>query len=128
MTIAHFVCKLLRLFLKDLVRVLTRNLLPAAEPTTENQTLLTGVNAAAMTFFDGENWQETWDSTTSLSLPSAIKFSLVLAPLGNDAMRANPAPIDLIVPVLVQTTTTAQENAAAAAARSEEHTSELQSH
>lgn len=98
---------------KDLVRVLTRNLLPAAEPTTENQTLLTGVNAAGMSYFDGENWQDTWDSTTTLSLPTAIKFSVVLAPRAGATSRNDPVPVELIVPVLLKTSTTLQQEAAA---------------
>jgi type II secretion system protein J len=102
---------------KDLVRVLTRNLLPAIEATTENQTLLTGVTSAAISFFDGENWLDTWDSTTTSSLPTAIKFSLVLAPRDRNTSRADPAPIELLVPVLVKTSTTLQQEAAAAAAQ-----------
>ncbi len=98
---------------KDLVRVLTRNLIPAAEPTTENQTLLTGVNAAGMSYFDGENWQDTWDSTTTLSLPTAIKFSVVLAPRAGATARNDPVPVELIVPVLLKTSTTLQQEAAA---------------
>lgn len=102
---------------RNLVRVVTRNLLPAAEPTTENQTLLTGVNAATISYFDGENWLDYWDSITTTSLPSAIKFSLVLAPRDRNSSRADPAPIELIVPVLVKTSATLQQEAAAAAAQ-----------
>jgi type II secretion system protein J len=101
---------------KDLVRVVTRNLLPAAESTTENTTLLTGVNSAAIAYFDGENWLETWDSTTTLSLPTAIKFSLVVASRAGTTARNDPAPVELIVPVLVKTTTTLQQEAAAESA------------
>jgi type II secretion system protein J len=102
---------------KNLVRVLTRNLLPAIEATTEDQTLLTGVNSATISYFDGENWLDTWDSTATSSLPTAIKFSLGLAPRDRNASRPDPAPIELIVPVLVKTTTTLQQEAAAAAAQ-----------
>jgi type II secretion system protein J len=102
---------------KNLVRVVTRNLLPAIDPTTENQTLLTGVSSAAISYFDGENWLETWDSTITSSLPTAIKFSLVLAPRDPTASRNDPAPIELIVPVLVKTSATLQQEAAAAAAQ-----------
>ena len=98
---------------KSLVRVVTRNLLPASDPTTEDQTLLTGVSAAGISYFDGENWLDTWDTTTSSTLPSAIKFSLVLAPRDGTTARADLSPIELIVPVVVKTTTTAQQEAAA---------------
>jgi hypothetical protein len=103
--------------MKDLVRVLTRNLLPAIETTTENQTLLTGVNAAAISYFDGENWLDMWDSITTSTLPAAIKFSLVLAPRDRNTSRSDPAPIELIVPVLVKTSATLQQEAAAEAAQ-----------
>lgn len=100
---------------KNLVRVLTRNLLPAAEALTEDQTLLTGVMAAAISYFDGENWLDTWDTTTSSTLPAAIKFSLVLAPRSPAMTRADPAPIEVLVPVIVKTVTTAQQEAATVA-------------
>jgi type II secretion system protein J len=102
---------------KNLVRVVARNLLPAIELTTENQTLLTGVNSAAISYFDGENWIETWDSSTTSSLPVAIKFSLILAPRDRNVSRPDPAPVELIVPVLVKTSATLQQEAAAAAAQ-----------
>lgn len=98
---------------KNLVRLITRNLLPVAEATSEQQTLLKGVSAAAISYFDGESWVETWDTTTSNTLPTAIKFSLVMAPRESFA-RIDPAPIELIVPVVVTTPTSAQETAAAA--------------
>lgn len=98
---------------KNLVRVVTRNLLPAADPTTDDQTILTGVNAAAISYFDGQDWLDTWDSTTTLSLPTAIKFSLVIAPRGGTTSRSDPAPIEMIVPVLVKTSTTLKQEAAA---------------
>jgi type II secretion system protein J len=100
---------------KDLVRVVTRNLLPVIESTTENQTLLSGVNSAAIAYFDGENWLDIWDSATTSTLPAAIKFSLVLEPRDRGT-RPDSAPIELIVPVLVKTTATLQQEAAAEAA------------
>jgi type II secretion system protein J len=103
---------------KNLVRALSRNLLPAAEPVTEDQTLLTGVISAAISYYDGESWLDYWDSITTTSLPSAIKFNLVLAPRERDSSsRGDPAPIELIVPVLVKTTATLQQEAAAEAAQ-----------
>ena len=99
---------------KDLVRVVSRNLLPAAEAIAEGVTLLPGVVSAAISYFDGDYWADTWDSTTTSTLPTAIKFSLVLAARGNTGYRANPAPIELIVPVIVSTPTSAQLAADAA--------------
>lgn len=101
---------------KDLVRVVTRNLLPAAEQITENQTLLSGVTSAGISYFDGQYWLDTWDSTSTSSLPTAIKFSVVVAPRGDTAARSDPSPVEIVVPVLVKTTTTLQQEAAAEAA------------
>ena len=100
---------------KDLVRVVTRNLLPVIEATTENQILLTGVNSAGIAYFDGENWLDIWDSATSRTLPAAIKFSILLEPRDRTA-RSDSAPIELIVPLLVKTSATLQQEAAAEAA------------
>jgi type II secretion system protein J len=97
---------------KDLVRVVTRNLLPVLESTTENQILLTRVAAAGVSYFDGENWLDIWDSATTRTLPAAIKFSLMLEPRDRMAARSDAAPIELIVPVLVKTTATLQQEAA----------------
>lgn len=100
---------------KNLVRLVTRNLLPVVETTSESQTLLTGVTSAGISYFDGENWLDTWDSATTTSLPRAIKFSLVLAP--RDNVPRDLAPVELIVPVVVKTTATLQQEATAAAAQ-----------
>lgn len=100
---------------KNLVRLVTRNLLPVVETTSETQTLLTGVTSAEMSYFDGENWLGTWDSVATTSLPRAIKLSLMLAP--RDLASRDLAPVELIVPVIVKTTATLQQEATAAAAQ-----------
>jgi type II secretion system protein J len=99
---------------KNLVRVVTRNLLAVNEPTTEDQTLLVGVRSADIAYYDGANWTDTWDSSSTSTLPTAIKFSIVLEPRDLANNGANPGPIELVVPVLVTTTTSAQDAAAAA--------------
>jgi type II secretion system protein J len=101
---------------KDLVRVVTRNLLPAADAIADTYTLLPGVVSAAISYFDGEYWADTWDSSTTGTLPAAFKFSFVMAPRGNATSAANPGPVELIVPVYVTTPTSAQLAADAAAA------------
>ncbi|MEO5958240.1 MAG: type II secretion system protein GspJ [Opitutaceae bacterium] len=99
---------------KNLVRLVNRNLLSAAEPLTDEQTLLPGVTAAEISFYDGASWTNVWDSTASGTLPSAIKFSLTLALRDGDTMRPSPAPVELVVPILVTTTASQQEATAAA--------------
>ncbi|HVS51002.1 MAG TPA: type II secretion system protein GspJ [Opitutaceae bacterium] len=98
---------------KNLVRVVTRNLLSVDEPITDDQTLITGLRSATMSFYDGTDWTDTWDSSATSTLPSAIKFTLVLEPPDLAANRAEPGPVEMIVPVVVMTTTSAQDAAAA---------------
>jgi type II secretion system protein J len=88
---------------RNLLRVVTRNLLPVQESVPEEQVVLSGVESASVMFYDGYAWVDTWDSEATSTLPTAIKFSLVMA--ARDSSQPAPAPIDLIVPVMVVTTT-----------------------
>jgi type II secretion system protein J len=88
---------------KNLIRAVTRNLLPVQEAEPEEQLVLEGVESASMLFFDGYAWTDLWDTTETSTLPSAVKFSLVLT--SRDAAQPALAPIDLIIPVWVKTTT-----------------------
>ena len=98
---------------KALVRAMTRNLLPVQETgPDEQQILLSGVASAEIEFFDGTDWIADWDSTVTSTLPTAIKFRLVMARPGSAADTGGP--IELVVPVFA-TTTTSQTDAAAAA-------------
>jgi len=83
----------------NLVRVITRNVLSAQTPATEQQVLLSGVQGAAMEYFDGADWTDAWDSTVTSTLPSGIKFQVTLAP--DDRSQPLPAPVELVVPVPV---------------------------
>ena len=91
---------------KDLVRVVTRNLLPVQTPDAEDVVLLQGVTSATISFYDGRGWTETWDSSETSTLPTAVRFSLVMAPKG--AGEA-PAPHELVVPIVATTTTSQQQ-------------------
>jgi type II secretion system protein J len=96
---------------KNLVRLVTRNLLPVVEPTAEAQTILHGVQSAGVSYFDGQNWLDTWDSLTTSSLPTAIKFSLIRASRDPNASRGGSDPVEIVVPVMVKTATTVQQEA-----------------
>jgi type II secretion system protein J len=88
---------------KNLVRAVTRNLLPAQTPTTDEQILITGVADAEFEYFDGDEWTTTWDSTVTSTLPIAVQFSLSLA--NTDSSQSPPQSVKLVVPVLVATRT-----------------------
>lgn len=89
----------------DLVRSVSRNLLPALEDTSEEVILLQNITLAGFEFFDGYEWTQTWDSTTSATVPTAIRFFLQRAPSEDGA--AAPEPVELVVPVLVALPATA---------------------
>ncbi len=61
----------------DLVRAVTRNILTSAFQPPVEQRLLSGISAFNLTFFDGEIWQETWDSQIQDPvLPKAVQIYL----------------------------------------------------
>ncbi|MES2696171.1 MAG: type II secretion system protein GspJ [Verrucomicrobiota bacterium] len=96
---------------KDLLRVVQRNLLPVQDEAGEPQVLLQGVTEAVIEFYDGAGWIDTWDSEATETLPSALKLRVTLA--ASVPGQAQPAPIELIVPVSVMTSATLAEQAAA---------------
>ncbi|HEY6169489.1 MAG TPA: type II secretion system protein GspJ [Verrucomicrobiae bacterium] len=94
---------------KDLVRSITHNLLPVLTDDPVQQPLLSGVESFALTYYDGTSWTETWDSTTATNLPNAIKVQITLAQEKNQ--RSTLAPIEFIVPVMVQRRTNSTQQA-----------------
>lgn len=90
----------------ELMRTVTRNLLPVNVEEFETQFLLGGVDSALMLFHDGNTWLETWDSTISSNLPVAIRFQITLLPPNQTSeettLRLNQSqrtPIELVVPL-----------------------------
>ena len=95
----------------DLIRAVTRNLLPVMTDEYADQRLLGGVENLTFQYYNGTSWVDTWDSTTtSLSssttnlLPQGIRMQLTLAV---EAGKSAPAPIEMVVPVAAQTSTNA---------------------
>lgn len=98
----------------DLYRSVTRNLLPVMQDQPEDQFLMSGVDSIKFEYYDGNAWQDTWDSTqvdsvTGLAnkLPSAIKVELQLHDDNHEA--GTPAPVELVVPLMVMARTNASE-------------------
>ena len=92
---------------KELVRQVTGNLLPASIEENETHFLMGGVEAMSLQYFDGLNWADDWAHT---NLPTAIKVQLALAKDFTNSSRV-PAPIELIVPIMVQGATNSTEEA-----------------
>ncbi|MBE7502303.1 MAG: prepilin-type N-terminal cleavage/methylation domain-containing protein [Verrucomicrobiales bacterium] len=93
----------------ELFRSVNRNLLALVESTPDDQFLLGGVETVTFQYFDGTTWRYDWDSTGEMTadltsgLPSAIKVEIVLTSALTN--RAEPEPIELVVPVTVQADT-----------------------
>jgi hypothetical protein len=91
---------------KDLMRVVTSNLLPVTQEIPTTQWLMGGVDTMLFQFYDGQTWIETWDSTTTSNLPTAIKVQITLFPEKGDRVRGNP--VELVVPVMIGSNSTNQ--------------------
>jgi type II secretion system protein J len=94
----------------DLYRSVARNLLPISQDETEDQFLMSGVEEITFQYHDGNAWRDTWDSTqvdsaTGLTnnLPRAIKLELQLH--AEKQSIGQPAPVQLVVPVVVMART-----------------------
>ncbi len=88
---------------KDLIRSITHNLLPVNSDQPVQQWLMSGVESLALQFYDGTTWADTWDSVTTTNLPMAIKVQIARA--SEDNRSSTLAPIEFIVPVMVQVRT-----------------------
>lgn len=105
---------------KDLVRAMTRNLLPALQDQQDQQWLMTGVQTLTFLYHDGTQWRDSWDSTIanpttglSNSLPKAIKVQIQLVPEENRNPRGRRGqpPIELVVPISAQARTNLMQTA-----------------
>jgi len=87
----------------DLVRTVTRNLLPVSVEETESRRLMSGLQNVTFWFHDGTGWQETWDGTNEvIALPTAIKAEFELAPPPDSRSPVRLPPIELVVGLMLQ--------------------------
>jgi type II secretion system protein J len=87
-----------------LVRQVTRDLVSQEQQPAEEQILCTGVRSFSLRYFDGTDWQETWDSTTvGDALPMAIAFTVDLTPPGADPRdpKVPTQRITKVIPIAV---------------------------
>ncbi len=89
----------------ELVRTFNRNLLPVSEDEPGVQTLLGGIDSAFFDYFDGSSWTETWDSTVTPTLPSAVRFTMQLSP--NSTLNTSTTTVEVVVPISVAVADTA---------------------
>jgi prepilin-type N-terminal cleavage/methylation domain-containing protein len=93
---------------QDLIRAVTRNLLPSGIVMPDQQALLSGVQTLKFTYYDGTNWIDTW-STTLSNAPVAIKVNIDFATSKTDANFK--FPIEFLVPVTSWANTNSITNA-----------------
>jgi len=86
---------------KTLVREITRNLLATTEEEPETQTLLQNVESLTFTYYDGQEWQDAWDSTTQDNAsPEAVKAWIEFLPFEEDGRTRSP--IEFVVPTVMK--------------------------
>jgi type II secretion system protein J len=82
---------------KDLYRSVLRNLLTVSTPTVDDQLMLSGVASVKFSCYDGAIWNDTWDTTSTMSvntnLPLAVRVQIQMA--GNP----NAQPVEIVVPI-----------------------------
>jgi len=95
---------------KDLLRSVSRNLLPVLTEQPEQQWLMSGVQDVTFLFYDGTEWVNSWDSTTQETpLPQAIKVQIQL--VTGQTQPVQNSPIEIVVPVDVQARTNQTQQA-----------------
>ncbi len=84
---------------RDLIRAVTRNLLPVTQPPQpdEKHAILSGVQNLTFLYYDGTTWQPSWDTTQQTNLPTAIKVQIQMAAQPGVPVRTQP--LELVVPV-----------------------------
>lgn len=89
----------------DLIRTVTRNLLPVAEEEYTDQRMMSGVYNLTFEFYNGSSWVDDWDSTGSTasaasnSLPQGVRVELTLI---DESGIIDQNPIAMVIPVEVQ--------------------------
>jgi len=98
---------------RDLVRATTRNLLPVlVEDPPVQQRLLGEVQDLRLSYYDGAQWRDSWDSTSAdlgtgrtNTLPQAIKIQIQRSQPASARGAALAGTLELVVPVVVQART-----------------------
>lgn len=84
----------------SLVRSVTRNLLAEVIDDPDEHVLVSGVQSFELSYFDGDVWADSWDSTVEdEQLPKAIKVRVDFLPVED---KTTPSPIEVVAAVLVQ--------------------------
>jgi type II secretion system protein J len=96
-----------------LCRLVDRNLLPVANDEPTVTPILDHVQSAGFEYYDGTAWNDSWDSSATNTLPTAVRFWLTRA-TGSATPDAPASPIAIVVPILTTTATSADPTAGGA--------------
>ena len=89
----------------DLVRVITRNLLPVMTEEADEQWLLGNVESLEFLNYTGTDWRDSWDTTLGdTGLPQAVRVRIQLA-ASNPGNAFKREPLELLVPLTTQVRT-----------------------
>jgi type II secretion system protein J len=90
----------------DLVRCVNRNLLSTTSQTPDVQWMMSHVDNMVIDCYDGTQWRNTWDTSNGdTNLPTAVRVRIQIAAKEGENNQ-NREPLELIVPLIVQTTPT----------------------
>ena len=95
---------------RDLIRNVTRNLLPVMQADNDPQPILNGVQSIFFYYHDGSQWKEIWTTNETLRLPRAIKVQILMASAERGV--APPPPLEVIASLVdagTNTTATATQ-------------------
>ena len=89
----------------DLVRCINRNLLATTTQTPEIQWLMGNVQTLEFDCYDGMQWRNTWDTSTSdTNLPTAVRVRIQLAAKQSEG-AGKLQPLEMVVPLVSQSRT-----------------------
>ena len=84
------------------LRAITRNLLATVMEEPDEKRFLSGVQSLEISYYDGNSWLDSWDSTTSENkTPEAVKFNISFVESAAD--ENDKDPMILLYPVTAQT-------------------------
>ena len=87
------------------MRTVTRNLLATSTQAADVQRLLGNVENLDFSYFDGSQWQDSWDtSADNTNLPNAVRVRIRLAS-ANGPSPANSQPLEMLVLLTSQSVT-----------------------
>jgi prepilin-type N-terminal cleavage/methylation domain-containing protein len=82
---------------QDFVRTTTRNLLTVSTPSAEKEVLLTDVERVDFSFYDGNQWRDTWDTTSGdTTLPQAVRV-IIQAAVDPERTTVKLQPVEMLV-------------------------------